>query len=354
MPQALANFQDDDIYSEFSQIRIKHPHHEAAVEVFEKLRKRKIAAPRAEQTAASLFAGSRSGKTTTVKWYIEKVVGVAWLDSRFRNAKNREELREVEAIKKNCSAADIAELQTFALFVELSGATTVSGLISDFLEALGDPDPYGGTTKQRRFRVERYLKERGYQIIFLDETQHIKVQTFSGPVSRQEDATEVQNTLKRWLKRWPIVFVGTQHAENVVFEHQVYTRSVSPIKFGPLHFANDNDKIIFNDFCGRLAHKLVQHGILPSPPKILVSGDVPLCLNIASKGRLGLVTVIVRMAIENMLNEEKITLELGHLSMAVENFSVRIGICKSNPFTAKEIVIPSLEEYERDDVEIDI
>ncbi|MGO8036135.1 AAA family ATPase [Rhizobium leguminosarum] len=353
MPQALLNLQDHDLYSEFDKMRIKHPHHEAAVVAFEKLRRRKIAAPTAEQTAASLFAGSQSGKTTTVKWYIEKVVALDWLESKASRATRSEELREIEAIKKK-SPADLAELQTFALLVELSGATTVSGLISDFLEALGDPDPHGGSAKQRRFRVEKLLRERNYQIIFLDETQHIKVQTFAGPVSRQEDATEVQNTLKRWVKRWPIVFVGTQHAENVVFEHQVYTRSISPIKFGPLHFGNDSDKEIFEKFCGRLSHKIVQHGILPTLPAILVKGDVPLCLNIASKGRLGLVTVLVRMALENMVTQGGMALEREHLALAVTEFSMRIGICKTNPFTDKEILLPSLKEYARDDTELQV
>lgn len=353
MPQVLSNYQDHDLFSEFSQMRIKHPHHETAVATFEKLRRRKIAAPAAEQTAACLFAGSQSGKTTTVKWYIEKVVAVDWLEFKSSKATRREERREIDVIKK-CSPADLAELQTFALFVELSGATTVSGLISDFLEALGDPDPYGGSAKQRRFRVEKLLKARNYQIIFLDETQHIKVQTFAGPVSRQEDATEVQNTLKRWVKRWPIVFVGTQHAENVVFEHQVYTRSISPIKFGPLHFGNSSDKKIFEEFCGRLSHKIVQHGILPALPTILVEDDVPLCLNIASKGRLGLVTVIVRMALENMVQQGRMALEREHLALAVTEFSVRIGICKTNPFTDKKITLPPLKEYELDDAEIEL
>ncbi|MDM9628421.1 AAA family ATPase [Rhizobium sp. S152] len=351
MPQALSKLEDDDLYAEFNKMRIKHPHHEAAVATFEKLRRRKKAAPNAEQTAASLFAGSRSGKTTTVKWYIEKVVAADWLEFKSAKADRGAELSVVEKLKLK-PLSDIAELQTFALFVELSGATTVSGLISDFLEALGDPDPHGGTAKQRRFRVEKLLKERNYQIIFLDETQHIKVQTFAGSISRQEDASEVQNTLKRWVKRWPIVFVGTQHAENVVFEHQVYTRSISPIKFGPLHFGNPSDRKIFEQFCGRLSHKIVQHGILPELPQILVEGDVPLCLNIATKGRLGLVTVIVRMGLENMMQRGRLELEREDLARAVADYSVRIGICKTNPFTDIQISLPSVEEFQRDSNEL--
>ncbi|MGO8041121.1 hypothetical protein AB9E11_35525, partial [Rhizobium leguminosarum] len=81
----------------------------------------------------------------------------------------------------------------------------------------------------------------------------------------------------------PIVFFGTQHAENVVFEHQVYTRSIIPIKFGPLHFGNDSDKEIFEKFCGLLSHKIVQHGILPTLPAILVKGDVPPCVTMFSR-----------------------------------------------------------------------
>ncbi|WSH19048.1 ATP-binding protein [Rhizobium ruizarguesonis] len=315
-------------------MRIKHPHHDAAVATFEKLRKRKVTAPDAEQTAASLFAGSRSGKTTTVRWYIEKFVSDVWLQHHPE--------------QKDLPRTLVAQLQTFALHVELGGSTTMSGLMSDFLEALGDPDPHTGTVKQRRYRVEKLLYALKYQIIFLDETQHIKTRTHTGPISRQEDATEVQNTLKRWVKRWPIVFVGTQHAEEVVFEHQVYTRSDTPIKFGPLHFSVGSDKKIFTDFCGRLSLKVVQHGILVERPQILIEGDVPLCLNIATKGRLGLVTVIVRMALELAISGGDRMLTRRHLEVAVRDFTLRIGICSYNPFTDGPIMLPSIEDFHRD------
>lgn len=325
----------EDLYGVFAGMRIKHPYHEAAVASFEKIRRRKISAPNAEQTATSLFAGSQSGKTTSVRWYIQEIIVPEWL--------------KLQPHPDDAPMEILSRLQTIALHVELSGETTMSGLMSDFLEALGDPDPHGGTVKQRRFRVERALRDRGYQIIFLDETQHIRTQTNAGPTSRKDDATAVQNTLKRWVKRLPIVFVGTQHAENVVFEHQVYTRSDAPICFGPLHFSREEDVKIFNDFCGRLALKIVQHGILERPPEILVSGDVPLCLNIASKGRLGLVTVIVRMALELAVGKGLRELRREHLEKAVEDFTLRIGICSYNPFKDGPIIIPTVEEFAHDD-----
>ncbi|WP_426130077.1 AAA family ATPase [Pararhizobium sp. PWRC1-1] len=325
----------DDLYAVFKRMRIKHPYHEAAVASFEKVRRRKISAPDAEQTAISLFAGSQSGKTTTVEWYIAEIIVPEW--------------RKLRPYHDDAPVELLSRLQTIALHVELSGETTMSGLMSDFLEALRDPDPHGGTIKQRRYRVEKALRDRGYQIIFLDETQHIRTQTNAGPTTRKDDATAVQNTLKRWVKRVPIVFVGTPHAENVVFEHQVYTRSDPPIKFGPLHFSKEDDVKIFNDFCGRLALKIVQHGILERPPEILVSSDVPLCLNIASKGRLGLVTVIVRMALELAIGKGLRELRREHLEKAVKDFSLRIGICSYNPFTDGPTFIPTVEEFAHDD-----
>jgi len=345
---AFQRIEPSQIYAKFKAMRIKHPMHEAAVECFQKLRNRKIAAPTDEQTAGSLFAGSQSGKTKTVEWYIEQVVVEDWLDAELLKAANDNERNEVEFLRSNGNRKELAKLQTFAFYVELSGATNISGLISDFLIALGDPNPFRGTPKERRFRAEKILAQRGYQIIFLDETQHIKTQTHAGSISRQEDATEVQNTIKRWVKRWPIVFVGTQQAEEVVFEHQVYTRSEPPIKFGPLHYTVEEDKDIFLKFCGRLSIKIAQSGILPKRPEILVTGDVPLCLNIATKGRLGMVTIVVRAAIECAYAEGKLELERKHLEKGVSDQCLRIGLCSYNPFTNGPIIIPSKEEYALD------
>ncbi|WFU10889.1 hypothetical protein QA646_08640 [Rhizobium sp. CB3090] len=130
-----------DIFREFSTMRIKHPHQEAAVAMFEKLRRRKVEAPDAQQTATSLFAGSGSGKSTTVLWYIETIIV--------------EECIRQGLLKDNAPRKVLRELQTLALHVELSGSTTTTGLMSDFLKALGDPDPFGGTTMSKRFRVEK-------------------------------------------------------------------------------------------------------------------------------------------------------------------------------------------------------
>ncbi|WFU10885.1 hypothetical protein QA646_08615 [Rhizobium sp. CB3090] len=153
------------------------------------------------------------------------------------------------------------------------------------------------------------------------------------------------------MKRWPIVFVGTQHAERVIFEHQVLTRSEEPIKFGPLHPSIKRDMEIFNEFCGRLVLKIVEHGILPERPTLLVQGDTPLCLNIASKGRLGLVAIIVRDALELMVLKSESVLTVEHLAGAVQKLPLRIGLCSYNPFIEGPVHIPSMKEYLRDEAE---
>jgi hypothetical protein len=338
LAKPLHEIADHDVFREFKEMRIKHPCHEDAIAVFEKLRMRKVVAPDAEQTATCLFAGSSSGKSTTVRWYIETIVVNECL---------RLGLLKDTTLKRSV----LARIQSMALHVELSGSTSFGGLMSDFLIALGDPDPYGGSPKSRRFRVEKLLTTRNYQIIFLDETQHIKRQGATGPRTQQDDATELQNTLKNWVKRWPIIFVGTQHAESVVFEHQVLTRSEEPITFGPFHPSRGEDMKIFADFCGRLALKIAQHGILPEPPKLLVEGDVPLCLNISSKGRLGMLTLIVRNAIVLLLLNGGATLTIDHLAAAVKALPLRIKLCSYNPFIDGPVHIPSLKEYSLDEAE---
>jgi hypothetical protein len=134
----------------------------------------------------------------------------------------------------------------------------------------------------------------------------------------------------------------------VVFEHQIKTRSHPPIKFGPLHYGDEKDRKTFDAFCGRLCLKIVEHGILPERPTILVEGDVPLCLNIASRGRLGVVTIIVRMALEEMAENGQSSLEREHLASAVDNYSVEFGLCSYNPFREGPIHLPSKAEYAKD------
>lgn len=320
------------IYREFKAMRIKHPQHDKAVEAFETLRRRKVAAPDEEQTTASLFAASHAGKSTTVKWYIEKtIVDECLRRGIFKNDGPRPVLRRI---------------QPLALYVQLRTSTTMNKLMSSFLENLGDVNPHRGSTAEKRYRVEKRLK--GYELIFIDESQHIKSSIFTGPISRRDDATEVQNTFKDFLtSSWPVVFIGTPEARDIVFEKQVYTRSDEPIEFGPLHFSDPKQLVGYTDFLARLSLKISQHGILPERPEILLHGDVPLCLNISSAGRLGLTTVVVRKGLESMVKAGDRTLLRKHLEAAVESFTLRINICSYNPFREGPSVLPSVEDYEK-------
>jgi hypothetical protein len=189
----------EQIWSEFTVMRIKHPYQEAALAVFHKLRRRKEVSPFADQTAVTMFAGSRSGKSKTIEWYVDTLVD-EWIAAKALAATRPEEEQWLAEIKK-LDRLELAKLQTIALVVELTGGTTMSSLMSDFLVALGDPEPFKGTYRQRRFRVEKLLTELGYKIIFIDETQHLRTPANTGPISRDDDTTEVQNTFKGWVKR---------------------------------------------------------------------------------------------------------------------------------------------------------
>lgn len=320
------------IYREFRAMRIKHPQHEQAVKVFETLRMRKVEAPDEEQTTASLFAASHSGKTTTVKWYLETTI----VDECLRRG----------IFEKDGPRSILSRLQPLALYVKLRSNTTMTKLLSNFLQELGDPRPYRGTIAEKLYRIEKALK--GREIIFIDESQHIKSSVFAGPIARQDDATEVQNTFKSLLTScWPVVFVGMPEAKNIVFEKQLYTRSDEPIDFEPLHFSQPAAMKSYTEFLARLSLKIARHAILPERPEILVQEDVPLKLNISSQGRLGLTTVIVRKALENMINAGDRALSSRHLEYAVERYSLRIGVCKYNAFREGPVILPSIAEYER-------
>lgn len=326
-----SSFDAGDIYREFKAMRIKHPQHTDAVKVFERLRRRKEAAPDAEQTTACLFANSHAGKSTTVQWYMETTI----VDECLKRG----------IFKKDGPRPLLARLQPLALYVKLRSFTTIIKLLSKFLESLNDPNPHNfKSSSQALFRINKALK--GKEIIFIDETQHINAEFFAGPMSNRGDAREVEDTFKDFLTNtWPIVFVGKRSAEKIVFGDQVDTRSDTPIDFGPLHFGDEKHREIYSAFLARLCLKLVQHGLLPERPEVLLEGDVPLCLNISSAGRLGSTTDNVRTAIEIMNERGKRMLSRQHLEQAVNNHGLRIGLCKYNPFTEKPHTLPSLKEY---------
>lgn len=310
-----------ELYHEFKMMRIDHQLHRGAVKMFEKLRLRKVGSPRSEQTAALLFAESQSGKSTTVRLYIEKEIIAECLR------------REIFTVSDGLTMEKMVEKQPLALYVKLSGNITMSKLLTDLLHALGDLTPSEGAIPSRKLRLFKLLNSQGVEIIFIDEAQHLKGSAFAGTSSKAEDATEVQNTLKNIITNgWPIVFVGTQEAAKVVFERQIGLRTEKPIEYGPLKVGNDGDELEFIKFCAILGGKLAEHEVLPFPANLLAN-DIAADLMIASGGRYGVACDIVLRAVEEAYELETFKLNREIFERVVEDFSLRNKVCSYNPFS---------------------
>lgn len=319
------------VWSEFTRMRIKHPRLEAVYESFDDLRDYGAAVPFEPKGYVKLLAPTHSGKSTSVKSYIEEVV-------------------VPEAIERGLFSADtepdiIANNQKLVLHVTLSPNATPKSLATDILQRLGDPRAHEGSQTNLETRVYRMLQETGVELIILDELQHmgssaLKVE-LDGTVRRLTKAnpTAVANTLKTMLIRGlvPIAFVGTlDAAQFLTFDGgQISWRRLEDLDFSPLRWDVPQDRKFFIEWCGKVGIKVHEHGLLPKRPN-LVKGKIPVNLWVASAGRIGFVSRIAQSAVIHAAKRGSDVLEESDLEWAVDETSIPNNICTYNPRRSRE------------------
>lgn len=312
------------IASEFLKMRINHGRQKIAHEVFDSLRQMKIRSPNEPQRFVGLFAPTQSGKSTTVRSYIQtRIVDEAIRLGHFQKDMLREE---------------IAEKQKIALHVTMEGKATSKSLASDILSAFGDPRASQGTTTSMLGRVYAYMKFYGTQILFLDEIQHLdhRLSMKGGCWSRAGliESSAVTDTLKTMLLRGlvPIVFIGIEEASSMIFgDPQLSSRCLGTIDYSRLRPERPEDRKIFVEYCGMLGLKLKQHGIFDEPAD-LVTGDIPSCIHEVVSGRLGMVSNLVLAACTIAKERGANKLQREHLSAAVYEWAIPRGLIDYNPF----------------------
>lgn len=137
------------IAAEFLKMRIHHTRLTSAHEVYDSLREMKVQSPGEPQRFACLFAPTQSGKSTSVRSYIEtRVVDDAIAMGLF---------------PKDMDRREIAEHQRLALHVTLDGKATPKSLASDILESFRDPRATKGTATSMMGRVYDYMRHFGTQ-----------------------------------------------------------------------------------------------------------------------------------------------------------------------------------------------
>jgi hypothetical protein len=309
----------------FSRISISHPLLEKAHKLFEDLRESKRRSPNQPMKFGALFAPSQSGKSKSVRTYIEDYVV--------------DEVIEKGLFPADMDRTEIARQQKVVLHVTLSAKLTMKGLATDILSAFGDPAAPTGTTQTLFRRVFDYVRYYETELIIIDEIQHLadsftKVENEAwlgrtGLVG----STAVTDQLKTFLINGlvPLMFVGIEEARHHIFNDiQLASRCYRELDFSALDFADDNERSIFRKFVGRLGLQLSERGLFEETTQ-LVAGTIPACLHEASGGRLGMATNIIQVAavIAREANACSVTFE--HIAQAIDDWAIPLKIIDYNP-----------------------
>ncbi|MBC3941184.1 ATP-binding protein [Sphingomonas albertensis] len=213
------------------------------------------------------------------------------------------------------------------LYFELKGSQTLKMLCVMILQKLGDPHWNEGNGDDVQERVRVFLRQRGVQLLIIDEVQHL-----AGDSQNKMDITD---ELKLFLDAGivPVVFAGNEKSKKF-FERneQLCARLGRPLELTPLSGGLAHDRVLFKTFCRDLDAAMVAKSITRASSnlseKVALKG-----LLAASRGRVGRVVRIVEVAMEHAVSRDADYIEMYDLSHAIETFAMPQRYVAKNPFT---------------------
>lgn len=280
--------------------------------------------PRGSFPGISLFEPSNVGKTSMVKQYILKRV-VPRLQAE------RPEFT-------NAARESVAELQREILHVELTDDATPTTIASDIVAKLG-----GRITGSRAAlwkQAYTLLENSSVKLLIIDEIQHIasrgKVVTADGVIDKIDLRLNrsAGDALKTIMNRGtvPVLFCGTRVCTSLLNGTQFRSRAWHKIELPPLDWTKEGDKAEFRRFLGNLIIAIGESGLIERP-KLLLSGQTPIRLSVASSGRLGILCRLVQHAMLEYARSDRREMIEDDLVNAVD-YLVAMGECEVNPFRA--------------------
>lgn len=311
VPEGLAQ-----IWLTFDSITIPNPRMAGVHRDYNALREFKRLAPRSPQKYMTLLAPTQSGKSTTIRHYLETVIV--------------DEAIERGLFSPSTDRQEIVDRQRLAIHVTLAARATPKSLASDILKAFRDPYAATGTTEALLGRVYDYTRAHGTELVFIDEIQHLAAERRG----RQIGETAVTKTLRRMMDTGlvPLVFVGLKEAEaHLEGDVCVPPRCLRKLDFQPLSFRQTESRTVFTEFVGRFAARLQKLKFFDGW-KLLLESDIPACLHAVAGGRLGMVTNLLRVACEVAFEEGSDRITREHLAIATESWAIPMKAINYNPF----------------------
>lgn len=314
------------IAAEFAKMRIKHPRIEQVIEKFDSAREMRREAPDEEQRYVEFFAKSHTGKSTAVKYYLEKVV-------------------VPEVVKDGLFPADmpakaVARRQNRVLHVTLTEKANRKSLYSDILRRLGDEEADSGELADLRLRVYDYLADKQVELLILDEIQHLSVGILKQSEGRRtkgltSQGTDVSDALKKMMIDGlvPMVFVGVPEARvHFAVDEQLPNREIDKVDFSPIRWTVPEERSLFVDYCIETGVRIHKTGLMPEISDFGSNG-IAASLWAASDGRIGLVSRLCEEATFHASARGAKQVEFQDLELAVDTRGIPNGFSTYNPFT---------------------
>ncbi|WP_226698493.1 TniB family NTP-binding protein [Qipengyuania flava] len=210
------------------------------------------------------------------------------------------------------------------LLASLSTKGTAKQLYVSIMSALGDGFAMAGTETTLRLRTMKALREKGVQLLILDEAHHPGRSGFSGDITAE---------LKLMLDmgELPIVLLGTDEAVPIIgADKELAGRLMAPCRLGSLDWAMEDERGLWTEFLASLDQEMVREGISRELVGI-ADPDVAEALNTTCGGVIGRIMRIMLTAIPLAANDGRDSIDLEDVAEAVDRWSIEHGFATENP-----------------------
>ncbi len=308
----------------FRLMRIKHDRIEELKGELDALRECKRLAPKAEQGCVFLLAPSQSGKTTAIKYYIEKYLA--------------DELIANGLLDPEVDRQEFAENQKKIIHVELSSQSGVKSFASDMLLSLGCLRYSHGTSNTMMQRAYDYFEKHGTELLIIDEAQHVRgilrdEENKSNAARELTASNHTTNSMKLLMIRGvvPILFSGLPEVRDMLMaDGQIASRQQGELDFEPLVYTINEHRKMFEEFVKALGRELEAAGLVESASDMFTDQVIE-CIYEVACGRIGWAARLIERGCEVAIGY-KTKLQVPHLEIATDEFAIRNGLVDQNPF----------------------
>lgn len=226
--------------------------------------------------------------------------------------------------------------------VKTPAKPTVKGLAEHMLRVLGDPKFDKGTEQVKTYRLQQLMKECKTRVVIVDEFQHFV----------DKGSSKIAYHVADWLKslvdecRVAIVVSGLPYCTDVLRgNEQLAGRFMAPVAMPRFNWRKFDHREEFAAILAAFHEQMTKHFDLPD----LSSDEMAFRFHCASGGLIGYVTKILRTAVWMALDENRRTITLGDLEVAL-SMSVELGFHSAQslaPFSRDFAIAPTTDLLER-------